>query len=98
MINFSTVSWQFSSVLILPVKSSNNREFTLYTVHKLTNWGSSCLSFLILIKGILLINSIQENGTKLQAYWTIVEKMPPLYKANLRSERFGLIYKSGFDH
>ncbi|XP_078348130.1 rho GTPase-activating protein 44-like isoform X2 [Oculina patagonica] len=29
-------------------------------------------------------SAIQDNGTKLQAYWTIVEKMPPLYKANLR--------------
>jgi len=29
-------------------------------------------------------SAIQENGTKLQAYWSIVEKMPQTYKANLR--------------
>lgn len=29
-------------------------------------------------------SAIQDNGTKLQAYWTIVERMPALYKANLR--------------
>lgn len=29
-------------------------------------------------------STIQDNGTRLQAYWTIVEKMPSLYKANLR--------------
>ncbi|XP_068673991.1 rho GTPase-activating protein 44-like isoform X2 [Montipora foliosa] len=29
-------------------------------------------------------HSIQDNGARLQAYWSIVDKMPPLYKANLR--------------
>ena len=35
--------------------------------------------------GFSVIHSIQDNGTKLQMYWTIVERMPALYKANLRS-------------
>ncbi|XP_015778919.1 PREDICTED: rho GTPase-activating protein 44-like [Acropora digitifera] len=29
-------------------------------------------------------HGIQDNGARLQQYWSIVEKMPPLYKANLR--------------
>ena len=28
--------------------------------------------------------SVHDNGARLQQYWSIVEKMPPLYKANLR--------------
>ncbi|PFX20211.1 rho GTPase-activating protein 44-like isoform X1 [Stylophora pistillata] len=29
-------------------------------------------------------STIQDNGAKLQAYWTIIEKMPSMYKGNLR--------------
>lgn len=48
-----------------------------------------CLAVIYLLWGdcILFFDyRIQDNGTRLQAYWTIVEKMPSLYKANLRWE------------